>query len=285
VPAPAADGGPGLRNTGGLTMQKLPTPMDVKLMNATASVLFVGALVLGLAGLVKWAARQPMFAIQSISVVGDVAHNNEVTLRANLGGKIKGTFFTVDLAATRAAFEAVPWVRRAVVRREFPNRLKVVLQEHQVAAYWGEEDGSRLLNNFGEVFEANLDEVERDDLPHLNGPDTQSSQVLGMYHTLEPMFTPLDVSLDELELTNRGGWRAQLDSGGVIELGRGSTDEITQRLQRFLGTVTQVAREYGRGANAVEQADLRYGEGYALRLRGVSTVAAPTGRKALPVDH
>lgn len=266
-------------------MQKLPTPMDVKLMNATATVLFLGALVLGVAGLVKWAARQPMFAIQSISVVGDVAHNNEVTLRANLGGKIKGTFFTVDLAATRAAFEAVPWVRRAVVRREFPNRLKVVLQEHQVAAYWGDEDSSRLLNNFGEVFEANVDEVERDDLPHLNGPDGQSSQVLGMYHTLEPMFTPLDVSLDELELTNRGGWRAQLDSGGVIELGRGTSDEITQRLQRFLGTVTQVARQYGRGANAVEQADLRYGEGYALRLRGVTTVAAPAVRKALPVDH
>jgi hypothetical protein len=33
-------------------MQKLPTPMDVRLMNATASVLFLGALVLVLVGLV-----------------------------------------------------------------------------------------------------------------------------------------------------------------------------------------------------------------------------------------
>ena len=108
-------------------MQKVATPIDVKLMNVTALVLFLGALVLGLVALVQWTARQPLFAIRGISVVGDVVHNNDVTLRANLGGKIKGTFFTVDLNATKAAFEAVPWVRKAVVRREFPNRLRVVL--------------------------------------------------------------------------------------------------------------------------------------------------------------
>mgnify|MGYP000960464365 FL=1 len=115
-------------------MQKVAAPMDVKLMNATTTVPFLGALVLGLVALVQWAARQPVFAIRGISVVGDVVHNNDVTLRANLGGKIKGTFFTVDLNATKAAFEAVPWVRKAVVRREFPNRLRVVLQEQQAAA-------------------------------------------------------------------------------------------------------------------------------------------------------
>ncbi|WP_369821592.1 cell division protein FtsQ/DivIB [Rhodoferax sp. OV413] len=249
--------------------------MDVKLMNATASVLFLGALVLGLVGLVKWVARQPLFAIGGIAVVGDVAHNNEVTLRANLNGKIKGTFFTVDLAATKAAFESVPWVRKAVVRREFPNRLKVVLQEQQAVAYWGDEDESRLLNNFGEVFEANVDEVERDDLPHLDGPVAQAGQILGMYQTLSPLFAPLDMALDQLTLTNRGGWRAQTNAGGEIELGRGTTEEITQRAQRFIGTVAQVATAYGRTADALERADLRYGEGYALRLRGVTTVATP----------
>ena len=255
--------------------KKLPIPMDVKLMNATASVLFLGALVLGGLGLVKWVARQPLFALGGIAVVGDVTHNNEVTLRANLGGKIKGTFFTVDLAAAKAAFESVPWVRKAVVRREFPNRLKVVLQEQQAAAYWGSEDESRLLNNYGEVFEANVDEVDSDDLPHLDGPVAQAGQILGMYQTLAPLFVPLDVALAGLELTKRGGWRAQTDAGGEIELGRGTTEEITQRAQRFIGTVGQVASAYGRTADALERADLRYGEGYALRLRGVTTLAAP----------
>jgi cell division protein FtsQ len=256
-------------------MQKVAAPMDVKLMNATATVLFLGALVLGLAALVQWTARQPLFAIGGISVVGDVAHNNDVTLRANLGGKIKGTFFTVDLNATKAAFEAVPWVRKAVVRREFPNRLRVVLQEQQAAAYWGDDSESRLLNNFGEVFEANVGEVDRDDMPHLNGPVEQAGQILGMYHTLAPLLAPLDMALDQLTLSKRGGWQMQTDAGGEVELGRGTAEEITQRVQRFIGTVAQVAKVYGRTVDAVERADLRYTEGYALRLRGVTTLVAP----------
>jgi len=43
----------------------------------------------------------------------------------------------------------------AVVRRQFPNRLSVVLQEHQAVAYWGAERESLLINSYGEVFEAN----------------------------------------------------------------------------------------------------------------------------------
>jgi len=254
---------------------QLAMPVDVKLMNATASVLFLGFAVLLLASGVWWALRQPVFTIAGITVQGDVSHNNALTLRANIANKVRGNFFTVDLASAKSAFETVPWVRQAVVRREFPNHLRVILQEHQAAAYWGPEGESRLLNNYGEIFEANVDEVEREDLPRLNGPAEEAGQVLGMYHVLAPLFQPLDVGLDEVELSNRGGWRVSTDGGAVIELGRGSTDEIVQRAQRFIGTITQVAGQYGRTVDAVERADLRYGEGYALRMRGVSTVTSP----------
>lgn len=77
-------------------------------------------------------------SIAGITVTGDVAHNSALTLRANVTPRLTGSFFTVDLAQTRQAFEAVPWVRRAVVQRDFPNRLKVSLQEHQAVALWGE---------------------------------------------------------------------------------------------------------------------------------------------------
>jgi len=54
-----------------------------------------------------------------------------------------------------------------VVRRDFPNRLRVELEEHQAVAYWGAEGDSRLLNSFGEVFDANVVEVEQEGLPRL----------------------------------------------------------------------------------------------------------------------
>lgn len=261
----------------------LPVPLDVKLMNWTATVLFVGcaAFVLGAGG--WWVLRHPAFAIGRIVVEGELVHNNAVTLRANVGPHLVGNFFSVDLRAAREAFEQVPWVRRALVRREFPNSLRVELQEHDAAAYWGTESGSTLVNSQGEVFEANGDDVEQDDLPRLWGPEGHSLEALQMYQALVPVLAPLHTEIDALQLNNRGGWRVTLDSGAAVELGGGTQDEVVARTARFVRTLGHVAAQQGRRADALESADLRHADGYALRLRGVSTVTAEAAAKPAAV--
>lgn len=257
----------------------MPAPLDIKLMNITASALLVvfGFLLAGL--MVGWVARHPAFAIGGIAVTGDVTHNNAVTLRANVAPRLGGTFFTMDLSQARAAFESVPWVRQAIVKRSFPNRLNVALQEHQAVAYWGADGDGLLVNSFGEVFEANAGEIEQEDIPRLIGPEGQAAVVWAMYQTLQPVYGSLDMVLEQLELTGRGGWRARFDSGAEVELGRGSNDEVLMRSQRFLKTVTQVTARYERNPDALETADLRYEEGYAIRLRGVTTGAVDAQKK------
>ena len=257
----------------------LPAPFDVKLMNIAASVMFLACVLMVLAAAFWWALRHPAFAISAISVRGDLSHNSALTLRANVTPRLAGNFFTVDLGATRTAFEAVPWVRQAVVRREFPNRLKVVLQEHQAAAYWGAEGESKMVNTFGEVFEANVGDVEQDDLPRLAGPDGQAPVVLAMYRAVKPLFEPLDMAVEKLALSSRGGWSAELDTGALVELGRGTPQEVAARTQRFVQTLTQAASRQGRGVDALVSADLRHADGYALRLRGVTTTGADDKKK------
>lgn len=257
---------------------RLPLPLDVRLMNATAAVLLLVFAGLLLAYLLGWAARHPAFAIQRLSVQGDVAHSNEVTVRANVMPQLVGSLFTLDLGRVRGAFEALPWVRRAVVRREFPNRLKVQLQEHRAVAYWGAEDESLLMNNHGEVFEANVGEVELDILPRLNGPLAKAPQILAMYRELAPVLETLEFTLEQLDLSPRGSWRVGLDSGAVIELGTGDAAELRARLERFVHTLTQVTGRYGRRTDSLVSADLRYAQGYALRLQGVSTTESGKSR-------
>ena len=247
-------------------------PLDVRLMNLTSTLLLAGFVLLALSLVAGWAMAHPIFAIRGVTVTGDVTHNNALTLRANVAPRLKGTFLTLNLGTARQAFEAVPWVRTAVVRRDFPNRLKVILEEHQPVGYWGNEGDSTLVNSHGEVFEANVGEVEQDALPRLNGPAGQSAQVLAMYRLLQPVFEDKDLNLDVLELTGRGSWRVQLDTGARIELGRGTPQDVVAQTQRFLSTMTQVTARYGRRITALESADLRHPQGYAVRLRGVSTV-------------
>ena len=255
-------------------MTNVATPVDVKLMNMTAMVLYLACVVAAALAAVRWVVRLPAFDIQGIAVSGDVSHNSVLNLRANVAPRLSGTFFSIDLAQVRTAFEAVPWVRHAVVSRQFPNRLQVVLQEHQAVAYWGSEGELRLINNYGEVFEANVGEVDQDPLPRLNGPDGQGPEVLAMYRVLLKHFGQMDLQVDELELSRGGSWRARLDTGATIELGRGGSAEVTARVQRFLKTLTQVTTRYARRASALESADLRHENGYAIRLRGVSTIVA-----------
>ncbi|MCX8516804.1 MAG: cell division protein FtsQ/DivIB [Rhodoferax sp.] len=257
----------------------LPMSLDIRLMNLSA----VG-LLLAFAGLCAFYAvqvfsRLAVFDIQGISVNGDTRHNSSVTLRANVTPRIDGTILTVDLARVRAAFEAAPWVRQAQVWRDFPNRLRVSLQEHQPVALWGGADGAgteldaRLLNSYGEVFEANLGEVDQDELPLLSGPDGEGPNVLAMYHLLAPRFAELGLKVEAVNLSARGSWSVRLENAASIELGRGDAAKVQPRLDRFLKTLTQVVSRYGRQPSALEAADLRHENGYAIRLYGVSTTA------------
>ena len=251
-------------------------PGDIRLMNVTAIVFAVlGALALVVVTLL-WIAKQPVFAVRGIKVEGDMAHNSVLTIRANAAPKLAGNFFTMDLGAARRAFEAVPWVRQAVVRRVWPNRLSVQLEEHRAVALWvngasGDDTPDKLVNSFGEVFEANLGDVEDDALPTLRGPEGTSAAMLTMFGRLQPVFAPLDAHIDTLTLSGRGSWHVELDTGAEIELGRGSDDEVMERTRAFIATLPQVTGHFQR---SLQSADLRHHDGYAVRLKGITTDVA-----------
>jgi cell division protein FtsQ len=245
-------------------------PADVRLMLATANAVFV---LVGLALCVAalwWAARLPQFSIRSIRVEGEVTRNSETTIRANAVHRLVGNFLTLDLQKSRGAFEVVPWVRHAVVQRVWPMGLAVRLEEHSPVALWAMADGNdRLVNSYGEVFEANVGDVEDDWLPRLAGPDGSAAQLLAMQRRLVPLLKPLGGGeLVQLTLSARGSWQVELDKGAVIELGRGSEDEVLVRAARFVRTMPRVEARYQR---PLESADLRHDQGFAVRLKGVST--------------
>ena len=260
----------------------LPLPGDVRLMNAVAGGVFTLALLAALAAGVLWLARSPAFEIRAIRIEGELQRISAETLRANAAPRLAGNFFSADLGTARAAFEAVPWVRRATVRRIWPDRLLVQLEEHRASALWqAEERDDRLVNQQGEVFAANIGDVEDEALPTFSGPEGSSAPVLSLYRRLLPLLRPLDMEIEQLQLSTRGSWRVLLDSGATLELGRGTEDEVLVRAQRFVRTLSQLTDRY---RAPLEHADLRHAAGYAVRLRGVTTnpTTAPTGPKSAP---
>ncbi|HEY6086835.1 MAG TPA: cell division protein FtsQ/DivIB [Burkholderiaceae bacterium] len=262
-------------------------PVDVRLMNAVAGLVFMLAAAALLAALGAWLLRAPLFTLRTITLDGELARSNLATVRANALPQVVGNFFSLDLDRARAAFESVPWVRQAVVRRVWPNRLAITLEEHRAAALWqglGDKDSGsdRLVNDHGEVFEANLGDVEDENLMTLAGPEGSSMAMLALQRRLADTLAPIAARIGTLKLSSRGSWRAELDSGASLELGRGGEDEVIARTARFVRTfalATQRFADAGGSPRALIAADLRHPDGYALRLRGVSTTPIAAASK------
>jgi cell division protein FtsQ len=254
-----------------------PIPADVRLMNAVANTVFVLAGVALLAAALLALTRLPYFGFKVIRLDGELTRSSVATIRANAAPRLAGNFWNADLGAVREAFESVPWVRRAIVKRMWPDRLAITLEEHHTAALWVGDDGNdRLVNSHGEVFEANLGDVEEDALPRFSGPDGSAAQMLAVYGRLKPLFERMDAGIEGLRLSRRSSWRVELDTGAVIELGRGSDDEVLVRCERFVRTLAQVNDRFQR---PLEYADLRHADGYAVRLKGITTTVPVTGKR------
>lgn len=261
-----------------MNASSITPPPDIRLMNAVSALLVAALLVTAVWGALRWAVRLPVFNLRAIQVVGDVSRNSVASLRANALPGLNGSFLSLSLSEGRAAFEAVPWVRHAQLNRVWPMRLRVTLEEHRPAAYWearadGADAGSEataeraLVNSFGEVFQANLGDVEDEDLPLLAGPAGTAGQMLQMWRALSPAVEKLGEGIERLDLSGRGSWRATLSNDAVIELGRGTHAEVVERFGRFAQSITQVTAQYHA---PLLTADLRHVDGYAVRLRGVT---------------
>jgi cell division protein FtsQ len=249
-------------------------PSDVRWMNALSGAL-IGLLGLGLlASAVAWVTHRPYFALAGIVVEGDVGRTSVATIRANVAPRLVGNFFSINLQTAQDAFETVPWVRQAALKRVWPNRLEVRLQEHHAAALWsqeGEAAPDKLVNTYGDVFEVNLGDVEEEPLPLLAGPAGSSRHMLEMLQRLREALAPLQASPDKLSLSSRGSWRVVMSNGVNLELGRGSDDEVVVRATQFVATLPEVVKHFDR---PLVSADLRHRDAYVVRLKGVTTALA-----------
>jgi cell division protein FtsQ len=251
---------------------------DVRALNATASAITALTVLACVASGVWWLSQRPMFTLRAVRVESmyglDLQHVNALTVRNGVVGKISGNFFTTDLEQVRSTFEAVPWVRKASVRREWPNQLIVSVEEHEALGTWG-EDG-RLLSVKGEVFTANLAEADDDHaLPAFEGPPGSEKEVLTRFSELRGWFAPVQLVPESISLSNRYAWTVKLNNGMSVELGREKDkDTLHSRVQRLVGVYPQLVARLQEGR--IDTIDMRYPNGLALSSAALTIPADAT---------
>ena len=305
---------------------------DVLTLNRLTRLIAMAAIVYAGFVALRWAANQPVFAIRAISVQGvarvagggaGTAGTASATGTSGAAGatlnhvlatqvaqycvpRITGTFFTNDLEATRAAFEALPWVRRATVRRQWPNRLVVSIEEHRALARWNDEEGNRFVSMLGEAFNAQGEKIIGAGLPLLLGPEGSEKEVAQRYADFAQRLAVIGQAPAVVALSARQAWTIRLGraapvasesarsaaapssvskaptpatyahDGLLLDLGREQPRApVLARLERF---VAHYAATLGRTGARIEAVDLRYPNGFAARIPGFQATRASVNK-------
>lgn len=231
------------------------------LLNLISDLLLLfAAVALGYAAVV-WFLARPFFPLREIVVLSPPAQVTESQLEYAARTAIRGNFFSVDLESVRSNFEKLPWVRRAEVRRRWPDALELRLEEHQAVAHWtvSESGDAQLVNRQGELFIA----ASNANLPVLTGPQGSSAYLLQQHGEFSEAVAPLGRQVVSVSLSPREAWQLTLDDGMLIVLGRAQDKApLEDRLARFVAAWPQAQQHIGEMKVAV--ADLRYPSGFAL---------------------
>lgn len=228
---------------------------NAALLRNLANVLLAGSVLALLYGAVYYTVHLPeLLPVQSVRLSAAPQRVDAEAVLRVVRIEVRGNLFTADIERLRQSLEKLPWVRSVTIRREFPGRLAVQLEEHQVLARWNEH---ALVNRQGEVFVAESAQM----LPSFIGPDGASAEVAQQYTQFSQQLAGLNLRVTQLALSPRHAWQLRLSNGVVLELGR---EEMQQRVARFVTgyPYSQVALQ----GEQLRYVDLRYRNGFAVRV-------------------
>ncbi len=226
-----------------------------RILNIAAGALVgIAALIFVIVGFALL-LRSPLFPVTELEVKSPLVNTTKEEIEVATRGRIAGNIFAADPAAVREVLEQLPWVRRVSVRRVWPDRIEVTLEEHVPLARWGDD---ALVNTYGERFAGRAEQP----LPLFIGPAGTESELARRYARFSELLAPLGGHVERVVLTPRYAWQVRLASGLNIMLGR-DADAGELRLKRFVdaypATLGKIARRH-------DYVDLRYSNGFALRV-------------------
>lgn len=254
---PVAPRSPLARPQAPRAIERLQVPEPSRVSAARVLVLLFSIGVIGAAGFGVRLAVQKMTArhIETVHIEGNLTYVTEDQIKQAVGAEVSTSLISVDLALIKQKLEALPWIREAEIRREWPDTLNIYVEEEIAIARWGLDE---LLNQQGQVFHPDTvgDELT---LPLLAGPEHSEARVMRQYQEFNQLLYPLGVRIRDLTLNSSGSYELTLTNGVRVKLGRKDLLERLRRLVVFLESA------HGQDLQNVESIDLRYRNGLAVQ--------------------
>lgn len=167
------------------------------------------------------------------------------------------SFWDVELNQIQADLVRLDWVSQAMVKRSWPDQLKITIVEQNPVARWG-NDG--LVNHKGEVFfPNNLKGFEH--FVRLEGRIENSAGLLAKLAEFQGLLDGIGWTIERLHETVNGVWEIHIMDGPTMILDQ---QDQHHKFQRFLAAYPDLKDGFRKSAQVY---DLRYSNGFAIKLK------------------
>ncbi|OCG60469.1 hypothetical protein A9G42_00140 [Gilliamella sp. Nev6-6] len=222
----------------------------------------------------NWMDDPEQMVLSQLTLSGEHTYTTEDDLRnAILGLGLPNTYIGQDVNDIQQEIMRFPWVKQTSVRKQWPDRLIIYVEEYKPVLYWND---LFLLDKNGNVFSVPLDRIAELQLPRLYGPEGKAKAALEIYSKLEDISKKL--ANNELALhikvaitDERNAWQLMIKqciSGFCLEnqeikLLLGS-EKIEQRYQQFIKLFPEIQSRVPENER-ITVADLRYENGISVQ--------------------
>ncbi|WP_081301168.1 FtsQ-type POTRA domain-containing protein [Gilliamella sp. wkB178] len=222
----------------------------------------------------NWMDNPEQMVLSQLILNGEHTFTTEDDIRnAILGLGLPNTYIGQDVDDIQQEVLRFPWVKQASVRKQWPDRLIVYVEEYKPAFYWND---LFLLDINGNVFSVPLDRIAELQLPRLYGPEGKAKTVLETYYKLNELSkklanSQLALQIEAAQTDERNAWQLmvkQCIAGFCIEnqeiklmLG---TEDIEQRYQQFIKLFPEIQSRMPANER-IAVADLRYENGISVQ--------------------
>jgi len=198
------------------------------------------------------------FPIQQVQIVDPLQRVNHHLLKSTVMPEIEHGFFHVNVKRIQEEVSALPWVHEAFVRRVWPNKVVITIQEQKPLARWNQ---GQLVTAEGQVFTPDSKTMPQQGLPFLLGQTGEEHHAVYFYQTLQNQLKPLSLAITQLKLSSRHDVELVINDSFRLDLGE---EDQEQRLEAFVRVYPSV---FSKRFAELESVNMQYNRGMAVEWK------------------
>jgi len=204
--------------------------------------------------------RKIYFPIKNISIESKMINVNKDDVFEKFKNYLNSkSFFNFKINILKKEIEKVSWVKSADIRRVYPGKIKIYIEEHIPIAIWNNES---YMNNIGDIFFIN--NIKKN-LPILIS-NQSGNKIMFEYFSLLLKYISdenFDIKIKKIEENDIRSLSAYLSSGIIVKFG---SKDIRGKILTFIKVYKTLNTS---DLEKIRYIDMRYSNGFSIGWKSV----------------